>query len=418
MKEKEVMKSGYKWTKLGWVPEEWEVVKFEKIISNGPQNGLYKPLDEYTINGTQIVRIDNFNDGKLDNEKPLKRVQLSKEEIDRYKLFPSDIVINRVNSITHVGKSALILDMKENTVFESNMMRISLNSKISSPKYINYILIYSGVLGRLRLRAKTAIAQVSLNQHDICSTIIPLPPLPEQQKIAAILSTWDKAIELTQQLIEVKEEQKKGLMQRLLTGNSNWKIYQYNDVLKQVKRTVEFDDETLYELISVRRRSGGLFHRDSLYGKEILTKDLRTAKEGDFLMSKMQILHGASGLTTKEFDGMKISGSYIAVVSKDTSKLDIKFFNCLSKVPYFYHQTYISSYGVHIEKMTFDFKTFLKLNLRLPTLTEQRKIVQILSIADEELRILKAKMDALKEQKKGLMQQLLTGKKRVKNFKI
>jgi type I restriction enzyme S subunit len=163
----------------------------------------------------------------------------------------------------------------------------------------------------------------------------------------------------------------------------------------------------------VRRRSGGIFYREALYGHQILVKNLRTAKEGDFLFSKMQILHGASALVTKEFDGAKISGSYIAVVAKDVKALDMKYFEWYSKMPYFYHQTFISSYGVHIEKMTFDFDTFLQLDISLPSLDEQIAIAKVLQAAANEVQVLRSKLDKLKEQKKGLMQVLLTGKKRL-----
>jgi type I restriction enzyme S subunit len=128
----------------------------------------------------------------------------------------------------------------------------------------------------------------------------------------------------------------------------------------------------------------------------------------------MQILHGASALVTKEFAGAKISGSYIAVVAKDARLFNMEFFEWYSQLPYFYHQTYISSYGVHIEKMTFDFDTFLSLGMRLPPYEEQTAIAQVLQTADQEIQLLKAKVEQLKEQKKGLMQVLLSGKIRIK----
>ena len=81
---------------------------------------------------------------------------------------------------------------------------------------------------------------------------------------------------------------------------------------------------------------------------------------------------------------------------------------------YFYHQTYVSSYGDHIEKVTFDFEAFLQLEIRLPLKEEQTAIVQVLQKTDDEIQLLKNKMGKLKEQKKGLMQVLLTGKKRLK----
>jgi type I restriction enzyme S subunit len=127
----------------------------------------------------------------------------------------------------------------------------------------------------------------------------------------------------------------------------------------------------------------------------------------------MQIVHGASGLTTDDFNGMKISGSYIALVSRDEDVFDINFLNWYSKLPEFYHQCYISRYGVHIEKMTFDFKLFLKEKITIPELDEQRAIINVLESSQKEIELLKKKKEMLQTQKKGLMQQLLTGKKRI-----
>ncbi len=247
-----------------------------------------------------------------------------------------------------------------------------------------------------------------------------IPTIPEQQKIAEILSTWDQAISTTQKLIDELKLRNKGLAQQLLTGKkrlkgfeSKWKKYHYSDILKKVKRPVKWDDKELYNLISVRRRSGGIFYRDALYGHQIKVKNLNTAKTGDFLFSKMQIVHGASALVTPEFDGAKISGSYISVRAKDESILSMEFLNWYSKLPKFYHQTFISSYGVHIEKMTFDFELFLTETIHLPSLKEQQAIVSVLNEADKELQLHQKQIDTLKEQKKGLMQKLLTGEIRV-----
>jgi type I restriction enzyme S subunit len=270
-----------------------------------------------------------------------------------------------------------------------------------------------------KLSAKNSVDSVRMEM--IFDMKIPLPPLPEQKAIAQVLSTADAAIHTTEKLIAQKELCKKWLMQQLLTGKKRlkgfegeWKEHSYEKILKVVKRNFDWDENELYKLISVRRRSGGIFYREALYGHQILVKTLRSANEGDFLFSKMQILHGASALVTKEFDGAKISGSYIAVVPKDKEQLNMEFFQWYSQTPYFYHQTYISSYGVHIEKMTFDFDTFLQLEMKLPSIEEQTAIAQVLQAADKEINLLKAKADRLREQKKGLMQVLLTGKVRLK----
>jgi|LakMenEpi03Aug12_release.lakeMendotaPanAssembly.Ray.scaffolds.fasta_scaffold107279_4 type I restriction enzyme S subunit len=286
--------------------------------------------------------------------------------------------------------------------------------------YRTYALQHEQVIRELR-RIATGTSVYGVSKTNLSKVKIPLPPLPEQKAIAQVLSTADAGIHTTEKLIAQKELRKKWLMQQLLTGKKRlkgfggeWKEHSYEKILKVVKRNFAWDENELYKLISVRRRSGGIFYREALYGHQILVKTLRTANEGDFLFSKMQILHGASALVTKEFDGAKISGSYIAVVPKEKKQLNMEFFQWYSQTPYFYHQTYISSYGVHIEKMTFDFDTFLQLEMKLPSIEEQTAIATVLQAADKEISLLKAKAERLREQKKGLMQQLLTGKVRLK----
>ncbi len=262
----------------------------------------------------------------------------------------------------------------------------------------------------------------TLGQKEFSKLRIPLPPYTEQQKIASILCTWDEAIATNEELISFLQTRKKGLMQRLLTGkdrlpgfDEEWQEEQIGLLLREVKRPITWENEATYNLISVRRNSGGLFLRERRKGTEIKTKKMNIALAGDFLISKMQIVHGASGLTTCEFDGMHISGSYIALVASNNNELDIRFFDWLSRTPFFYHQTYLSSYGVHIEKMTFNLRDFLKQKIRIPNSTdEQAKIVSILEAAESEIKLYQEKVEILKQQKKGLMQRLLTGQVRVK----
>jgi len=263
---------------------------------------------------------------------------------------------------------------------------------------------------------------MNITKPSLCSVKIPCPSVAEQNEIARIISNCDHAIDLTERLISEKRLRRKGLMQQLLTGKrrlpgfgGEWREYEISKLFRDVKRPVEWNDKELYDLISVRRRSGGLFHRKSLYGHQILTKNLKTAQTGDFLISKMQVLHGATGLVTPEFDGMKVSGSYISLVPREPVKVSGDFFSYFSQLPSFYHLTFLASFGVHIEKMTFNVKWFMQSKVFIPpTIDEQVAIIELLKSSDRELDLLQSKAEALREQKKGLMQQLLTGKMRVK----
>ena len=116
----------FKQTEFGEVPEGWTIAELGSLISRGPDNGLYKPQSDYG-DGTPIVRIDGFNNGDIVKEENLRRVRLADDEIARFILNRDDILINRVNSLSHIGKVSLIGSLSETTVFESNMMRLAVD---------------------------------------------------------------------------------------------------------------------------------------------------------------------------------------------------------------------------------------------------------------------------------------------------
>jgi len=166
----------------------------------------------------------------------------------------------------------------------------------------------------------------------------------------------------------------------------------FKNLVKQIVRPIKFDDNATYDLISVRRRSGGILRRGVFVGHEIKTKQMYAVQKGDFLISKMQIVHSASALVEEEFDGLIISGSYIAMRIANHRKLDVNFLNWLSKTPYFYHLAFLASYGVHIEKMTFNLRLFLKSKFKIPEkIQEQCAIVDILKTVDNEINQLEKK---------------------------
>jgi type I restriction enzyme S subunit len=407
------------------LPNDWSEIKIQKLLDkgllidhlDGNHGELYPSAEEFSDEGVPYVSANNFSNGVVDLDGCKKLPE------DRAKQFKKGIARNDDVIFAHnatVGPVALLKTDLDYVILGTTATYYRCNND----RLLNHYLLYAMQSNFFVKQYSKVMFQSTRSQVPITAQrklALLIPSYPEQKAIAQVLSTADAAIHTTEKLIAQKELRKNWLMQQLLTGKKRlkgfggeWKEHSYEKVLKVVKRNFDWDENELYKLISVRRRSGGIFYREALYGHQILVKTLRTANEGDFLFSKMQILHGASALVTKEFEGAKISGSYIAVVPKEKKQLNMEFFQWYSQTPYFYHQTYISSYGVHIEKMTFDFDAFLQLEMKLPSIEEQTAIAQVLQAADNEIGLLKAKAEKLREQKKGLMQQLLTGKRRIK----
>lgn len=177
------------------------------------------------------------------------------------------------------------------------------------------------------------------------------------------------------------------------------------------QRKVKVIDEKEYDLVTVKRSRGGVVRRESLYGKQISVKSQFTLKQGDFLISKRQIVHGACGIVPAHLDGSIVSNEYSIFTAKDS--FDLTYLRYLSETLYFQQTCFHSSIGVHIEKMIFKLDNWFKWDFNLPPLPEQRKIAQILSTWDRGIATTEKLIDASKQQKKALMQKLLTGKKRL-----
>ena len=249
------------------------------------------------------------------------------------------------------------------------------------------------------------------------------PPLPEQKKIAEILGASVEAIEAQQKLIELKEKRLKGWMQKLLTGKvrfpqfakSSWVDEELGNLIKHVFRPIELNPDAELNLVSVRRRSGGIFKRPSIKGNDYKTKDLHELKENDLLISKRQVTHGALALVVREYAGCLVSKEYTIFENISPSSIHMGFLGWLSKMPRFWHLAYLASNGVVIEKLIFVPKDFLRNKIFLPrTVKEQEEISCFLCELESELNLEKDKLSQLKLQKKSLMQKLLTGKVRVK----
>lgn len=404
VRNKSHAKPGYKHTPLGWIPEEWEILDFDECIEI--RNGQVDPKLE--IYKEYILIAPNHIESSTGRLLSIETANVQNAISGKYFVSKGDVIYSKIRPYL---KKATIAPF--DCLCSADMYSLRGKSSITQAYILSIVLSERFTHLANKASARTGIPKV--NREEISSIPIALPPIHEQNKISNILSTWDDGIQKTQQLIDQLKLRNKGLMQELLTPKSNWRKYRIGDLLQENKRQVNWNDGEMYHLISVRRRSGGAFYRESLLGKQILTKQLYTALEGDFLISKMQIVHGASAVVPAELSGMKISGSYISVRSKDDNLLDINYFNWLSKTKEFYRMAYVSSYGVHIEKMTFDFDDFKRRLITIPSdVKEQYKIHTILSLAYNEINLLEQRLAVMQTQKKGLMQKLLRGNIRVK----
>ena len=296
---------GYKDSAVGIIPQEWEVKRIQEICKVDAKSLSAKTSPDYEFEYISLSDVDSDSFYISTSHQIFQTAPSRARRI----VSKGDVVISTVRPnlrgffLAKEDKKDLIAStgfaVLTPTECDSQYLLSCFFSQIVSKQF------YSLVVGS---------NYPAVNSSDVAKLKLAVPPMEEQRKIAEILGVWDEAIEKQSRLIEKLELRKRALMQHLLTGRTRlpgfttpWQKCLYSDILKEVKRTMTWNDNEEYDLISVKRRSGGLFHRDRLLGKDIKTKNLRPAKCGDFLISKMQIVHGASGLVTEEFDEMKIS---------------------------------------------------------------------------------------------------------------
>ncbi len=252
-----------------------------------------------------------------------------------------------------------------------------------------------------------------LTKDSLQKILCPIPPIKEQKAIVEILSTIDEVIEKKNQLIVQKELRKKWLMQNLLTGKKRlkafggeWKKLGAGEVFKSI--TVKgFEDEELLSATQDR----GIIPRTMLEGRVTMpdgtTAGYKLVEPGDFVIS-LRSFQG--GLEYSYYRGI-VSPAYI--VLKPKKKINDEFYKQYYKSHEFIGRLATAVIGIRDGKQI-SYDDYCIVKIPYPSFEEQTAIAQVLQAADKEIQLLKAKTDKLREQKKGMMQVLLTGKKRLK----
>ena len=403
------------------VPEGWRYCRFDEIADF--KNGLNFPA---TARGTglKIVGVGDFGDNLRIGVDRLEQVAGFDEIDPDYLIQSGDLLFVRSNGNKALVGRVLYFDHVTERIGHSGFtIRARVRGTGALALFVGHFFHDGMARGQFhRLGAGTNIS--NLSQDVLGAVEIPIPPEPVRTSLVKQFETWARAIRATRSAIKAKRRMKRGLMQQLLTGKRRfpgfaepWRECHIGDVLKEVSRPVAWDDDALYRLVSVRRWAGGVFVREELHGREIKVKKLNTIHTGDMLISHIQSAYGAMALVGPEFDGQQISELYTVLVPRNSKEFDARFFAYLAQRKYMWHQAYVASNGFLAERLRLNFSPadFLKRPIRVPpTIGEQRRIIEVLETCDREIAALNRQLELLKDQKKGLMQKLLTGQIRVK----
>ena len=383
------------------VPEGWKASRLGEVVAY--TKGYAFSSDDYSDAGIRIIRISDTTEFEIKNDNPVFLPPEKKSGLEKYMLSSNDIIINTVGSRPHlrasmVGKVIRIPSENAGSLLNQNMVKISANDliqkdflyrSISNDRFLDFI--GSIVRGNAN--------QVSITLKDLFKFPINLPPLPEQKKIAEILSTWDTAITAQEKLIANSEAQKKALMQQLLTGKKRLKGFSgersymgfdkvfktSNDKKTQVTKKQYLESGSTPIVDQGQQKIAGYTNNANAY------------------CDTPVIIFGDHTRVLKWIDFRFCPGADGTQILKTKNGIDIRFGY------YILQNTELPNLGYSRHMRELKEKEFL-----LPIdPKEQTAIAAILSDADSEIELQQQKLAALKQEKAALMQQLLTGKRRV-----
>lgn len=378
-----IIPEGYKETSLGVIPKEWEIKRLGDICSYFKSGECITSKDiskkgEYPVYGGNGLR--GYTNKKYTHDGAYIL-------IGRQGALCGNI--NYVIGKCYISEHAIAVQTQNNLL------------------WLRYKLDFWNLN-----RYSESSAQPGLSVEKLTRYKLALPPLEEQRKIAEVLSVWDKAIEKQMQLVEKLELRKKGLMQQLLTGKKC--LPGFSGEWKKVKAGLLFGSSSirsnkLEPLLSVTQDKG-VVPRDMLETRVTMPNgDLSSFKlvnVGDFVIS-LRSFEG--GLEYSKYRGI-VSPAY-TVLNKKIDISDV-FYKVYFKSNDFIQRLAVAVIGIRDGKQI-SYSDFCYIKIPYPSLQEQNAIANIFVSCDYEILLAKQKLSSFQQQKKGLMQILLTGKKRV-----
>jgi type I restriction enzyme S subunit len=404
----------YKNSPLGLIPEDWEVKKLNDLTFSKGDYGINAAAVEFNENLPAYIRITDIDDdGCFSTDKKMSVDNVNSSD---FYLNKNDLVFVRTGAT--VGKTYLYNEKDGILVFAGFLIRFKIDTK-----KINAYFLWSFTKSKPYWDWVKTVSmrsgQPGINSTEYSLLQIPVPSINEQTAIADCLSTWDQAIAAQTQLIAQKELRKKALMQQLLSGkkrlkgfSDKWKVKALNELLVYTPREVE-KPQIPFLALGLRSHGKGVFHKYDFDPKSIAMDKLYIVKENDLVINITFAWEQAVAIASKKDEGGLVSHRFPTYTFNEihATPLYFKFFILGSK---FKSMLDLISPGGAGRNRVMSKKDFLKLDVKLPEIEEQTAIANILQCADEELQLLKTKLAQLKEQKKGLMQVLLTGKKRLR----
>lgn len=403
------------------IPSHWRRCKLHTVAQI--QTGLSKSSNRKIGQPVRLpyLRVANVQDGYLDLSE-IEEMEVSQDRVERYLLKHGDILLTEGGDEDKLGRGTIWEDQIAPCIHQNHIFVVRVDRNVLDPYFFDYLTSSPYGKSYFLKSAKRTTNLASINKSQLSQFPVLLPPLPEQRRIAEILSTWDEAIALTEQIIAALELRKKGLMQRLLSqeAREGWEKSELSQIIEIILSSV--DKKSSPTEIPVR-----LCNYMDVFYNSYITDSLpfmeATAKQRE--IDKCQLFPN-DVIVTKDSETPEdiaqaavvveqltnvICGYHLAILRPEAEIINGRFLRELIMMPDIHYQFVRKANGATRFGLTTD--SLKSIKVAYPSMDEQLQIVDVLQASDHHVALLEQYTEALKQQKKGLMQRLLTGQVRV-----
>lgn len=397
------------------------------VLTDYHANGAYEKLKENVTlldkeSYAVMIRTTNFESNDF-KDNLIYVDEHAYNYLKKSKVYASDLIMNK---IANPGTVYFMPKLDKPVSLGMNLFLIRINTEKANPYFIYAYLKKNEHYVKSFASGSTT---KTITKDDVRRLQIYCPPIEEQNKIAEILSIWDKAIETVEKLVANSQQQKKALMQQLLTGQK--RLLDENDVnfrgewvKGELGDLAKIDSGYAFKSSDISDDSNGIpiiRMSDIKRGKLDLMNSAKVSLNTSSGLQKFKLntgdfVFGMSGsLTNFAWVREKDLPCYLnqrvgrLVANSKANQLFVTYLYLSGRV-----QQSISDKAAGAAQLNISVNDLRKTQVFYPKIKEQEKIAQVLTLADQEIDIYQQQLDKLKLEKKSLMQQLLTGQKRVK----
>ena len=393
-------------------PSEWRRLRLQDVaeVRTGLAKGKKDIKDPVKL---PYLRVANVQDGHLDLRE-IKRITVARAEVERYLLQEGDVLLTEGGDFDKLGRGTMWQDEIPQCLHQNHVFVVRANRDELLPDYLVWLTNSPHGREYFRRCSKQSTNLASINTRQLKHYPMVLPEMTEQLRIAKVLRCADSGLHVVNRLLRARRKLKRGLFQQLLTGEQRFPEF----------RDQPWVERKLGELFTERNELGrmdlpllaitatrGIVARDSLQRGDTSSADKSQYKRvapGDLGYNTMRMWQGVSALSSLE--GI-VSPAYTICIPGPA--VHGPYFAHLFKFAPIVHRFWRFSQGLVDDTLNLKYPAFSLIPVQIPSVAEQVRIADVLDAADREIQALTGLHEALKEQKKGLMQQLLTGKVRV-----